>query len=142
MIPYSQLIALFMETIAAIIFLLLPGAVFWVKNNADYGSSSSFGVVGKSLIILLAFYIFTIILLGAEQVQGANSLLNNINLKKFGAFFIFPGVGIAIILFPKIAAEYSENYLRQASANALEIFSVVGWVILFISALSALVWYY
>ena len=130
-----------METFSAIACLLLPSAFLGLKSVYEYGKRPSFGIGGVIAFIFLTIYVLLVAFMGADRLQGIESEISGFNLKRFGAFFVFPGIGLSLILFPKIAAEYSDNYFKLVSGNALGAYSLIGWAVLVLSGVSALVWY-
>jgi hypothetical protein len=131
-----------MKNIMAIICLSLPSLLLGIKCRIEYGSKIQLSFGGWIALTVLIVYILLVAVFGANNIEGLDeNYLIGENLKRFSAFFIFPGISIAIILFPKVAAEYTEYYLPLVKTGSLSAFSLAGWTLLFISVLSALVWY-
>lgn len=73
---------------------------------------------------------------GAESVEGIeNRIPDSGYFRSFLSFYVYPGIGFATVLFPKVAAEFTEHYLQLARVNLLGLFSVFGWFVLAVSAL-------
>lgn len=125
-----------MRTLLAIFFLLLPSILLWIKWYHEYTEKLLDTAERRICLILLGSYIVVIAVFGAESVEGIEDRMPGSDyFKSFLSCYAYPGIGFAIVLFPKVAAEFTRHYLPLARANLLGLFSVFGWFILVISAL-------
>ncbi len=49
---------------------------------------------------------------------------------RFMLFFLLPSFSFGIAMFPRIAAEYSENYLPMLRSGMLRYFGIFGWLLI------------
>lgn len=129
-----------MRTFQAISFLLLPSMLLWIKWYHEYTEKLLDTAESRVCLVLLGSYIIVILVFGAESVEGIeNRIPSSDYFRSFLSFYVYPGAGFAIVLFPKVAAEFTRHYLPLARVNLLGLFSVFGWFILVVSALSGVI---
>lgn len=127
-----------MRTALAICFLLLPSMLLWIKWRYEYTEKLLDAPEQRICLLFLIIYIVVIVVFGAESVEGIENRLLDYNYpKRFFSFYVCPGIGFGIVLFPKVAVEFTEHYLPLAKANLLNLFSIFGWLLLMASALWA-----
>ncbi len=131
-----------MKNTLAITFLILPSILLGIKYHLEYEKKINISLDGLAIIILLTIYIIFILAVGANRVEGIEHIYgSSFDLKRFGAFFILPGISTSIVLFPKIAAEYTNDYISLAKSGKLNSYKFVGWLLFIFSILAASIYH-
>ena len=121
-----------MKSILAITFLLSPSIHLSIRTRAEYEEKLQYSFGNLLALFLLITYVLLISSFGASWVDGTlnSSPYSSLGFKIFPLFFIFPGIAVGIILFPKISAEYTNLHMHLMTINSLESFKFIGWVFL------------
>lgn len=73
--------------------------------------------------------------LGKTGIYSFYEPVSTIRDHRFLYFFLLPGLGFGIAIFPRVAAEYSQNYLPMLQSGLLKHFAIYGWLIILALAL-------
>lgn len=121
-----------MKTMLAITFLLSPSIYLSIKTRIEYEEKLKYSYGNLLVLLLFITYVLLIFSFGASWVDGTydESPYSNLGFKLFPLFFIFPGIAVGMILFPKISAEFTNLHMPLLSINSLESFKYIGWIFL------------
>ena len=130
-----------METSIAILSLVLPSVLLGTKFRMDHGEFIEWSFGRILVVIFVAVYVVLILNLEVKGIQGIDrDFYFREYAPRFVVFFMLPGMSAALILYPKIAAEFSDVYLPLVKSDMLDYFAAIGWalMILFLVSVSIL----
>lgn len=128
-----------MITLLALFTLLLPIALLWFRWRVQYDGKLSDTIESRICLVILISYAIVIVVFGSPAVEGiGHNAWHHRSLRRFLAFYLLPGIGFGIILFPEMAARWRNHYLYLARTNSLGSHTIYGWLILVMSAILAL----
>jgi len=117
------------DTVIALVLLLAPCAVLAHRHKYEWGAGFGRGSglwrtsTVLAAVLLLSFVTATVVL-GADEFRA---WFGSKRSRGFLPFFLFPGVGLAIALFPGPASEITGHYRELAAEKATRTFGAVGW---------------
>jgi hypothetical protein len=117
------------DTVIALLLLTVPCAVLAHRHKYEWGAGFGRGSgLWRTSTVLAAMLLFCFV--AATVVLGADEFRAWFGSKRsrgFLPFFLFPGVGLAIALFPGPASEIAGRYRELAAEKATRTFGAVGW---------------
>ncbi|WP_070123166.1 hypothetical protein [Alteromonas confluentis] len=122
-----------METLISIVVLIAIPAVLAIRHFYEYGSFDQPNIRGaseKAASALLVIYVGMVLVLGKSGIYSFYEPVSHIRDPRFVLFFLLPGFGFGIAMFPRIAAEFSENYLPMLRSGMLRYFGIYGWALI------------
>jgi hypothetical protein len=117
------------ETTIALSLLLVPAGVLAYRHRIEWGAgfglNSGLWKCGSVIAasFLLAMIVATV-LLGADEFRAA---MGSRRSRNWPLFFLLPGVGLAVAIFPGPASELAGRYKELAAEKATHTFAIVGW---------------
>ena len=119
-----------METLVQLVVLVSLPIYLGVRHYSEYESfdNTLWGLSEKFATGLLLAYVCFFLLVGKEYLYSLQEF--GADYRKFSTFFIYPSFGFAIAMFPRIAAEYCDNYIDLAAAGMCRVVSIFGWLLL------------
>lgn len=117
------------DTVIALLLLVVPCAVLAHRHKYEWGARFGCGSglwrtsTVLAAVLLLGFVAATIVF-GADELRA---WFGSRRSRGFLPFFLFPGVGLAVALFPGPASEIAGRYRELAAEKATRTFSAVGW---------------
>lgn len=127
-----------METLISIVVLITIPIFFAVRHVDEYGTFDDpkiWGNAEKFASSLFLLYLGMVLVLGKSGIYSFYEPVSSIRDPRFGFFFLFPSLGFGIAMFPRVAAEFSQNYLPMVQSGMLKYFSIYGWLIIVCLAL-------
>ncbi|MEN3157705.1 hypothetical protein ABC502_04885 [Alkalimonas sp. NCh-2] len=120
------------ETLFQLAVLVSLPTYFGVRHYYEYESFNRtlWGFSEKLAALFFIIYIGFFLLVGKEYLYSLREF--GTENRKFGTFFVFPSVAFAIAMFPRIAAEFSDNYSGLAATGMQRAIGIFGWIYLFI----------
>lgn len=120
------------ETLFQLAVLVSLPTYFGIRHYYEYESFDSawWGLSEKFAAVFFIAYIGFFLLVGKEHLYSLREF--GAENRKFGTFFVFPSIAFAIAMFPRIAAEYSDNYSGLAATGMQRAIGIFGWIYLFI----------
>lgn len=111
-----------------LLVLLIPCIFFAYRHWRDYVEQSFWYDWKFGQYVGLAGFVCYLILYMALGVDRLYSFQNLSLSRNITTFFIAPGVGFALIIFPRVAAEFfSENV--EHLVDRINFPAVIGWVL-------------
>ncbi|BCO17633.1 hypothetical protein KUC3_04900 [Alteromonas sp. KC3] len=131
--PVIEKLAANMETLISTVVLISIPSFFAVRHFNEYGTFDDpkiWGRAEKIASLLFALYLGMILVLGKSGIYSFYEPVSTIRDPRFMFFFLFPSIGFGIAMFPRVAAEFSQNYLPMLQSDMLKYFSIYGWLII------------
>ena len=129
----NKLLAASMETLISIVVLIAIPTILAVRHFNEYGSFDQpniWGASEKVATALFLIYVGMVLALGKSGIYSFYEPVSQIRDPRFTLFFLMPSFGFGIVMFPRIAAEFSENYLPMLRSGMLRYFGIYGWALI------------
>jgi len=117
------------ETLFALVLLTVPMAVLAYRHAVEWGAGfgAGSGVWRPSTVLAALFLIVLVALTLGLGADGFRAALGSRRSRGYLPFFLLPGVGLAIILFPGPASELVGRYKELTMERATRSYAWVGW---------------
>ncbi|MFT4940548.1 MAG: hypothetical protein ACI88A_003605 [Paraglaciecola sp.] len=120
-----------MDLFIPILVLVSIPVYLGLRHASEYETFQDEKIWGKSekiATLLLMSYLVLIVLLGKGGLYQMSEYGSD--YRKFGTFFFVPSMGFAIAMFPRVAAEFFDNYIQMASTGSSRVVALFGWLMI------------
>lgn len=119
-----------METLVQLVVLVSLPIYFGIRHYFEYESFDNvlWGLSEKFATVLFLVYVCFFLIVGKEYLYSLYQF--GADYRKFSTFFVYPSFSFAIAMFPRIAAEFCDNYIDLAAVGMCRVISVFGWLLL------------
>ncbi|HEY0682375.1 MAG TPA: hypothetical protein VGD45_08600 [Steroidobacter sp.] len=117
------------DTVLALTLLLGPVGVLAYRHRVEWGGGFglSSGLWKRGAVIAACLLLAMIIATGFLGADDFRAAMGGRRTGRFVPSLLFPGVGLAVAIFPGPASELAGRYKELAAEKATHTFAIVGW---------------